>query len=229
LNGVQFASGQARDTAALTNPVSARIPAGSLFSDHPNALVIRREAGLGRLYYTTHLNVHMPPEAAQGINQGLVLSREYFRASDLRSQTEYRSPITSAQVGEVVVGKITVALPHDAYYLMVEDFIPAGAELIDMRLETSARGEGDARQYYDPRSPLASGWGWWYFNPPSIYNDRIVWAADFLPAGTYQLVYTINMLQPGDFQVLPARAWLNYFPEVRGSSPGAIFNIQPKH
>jgi alpha-2-macroglobulin len=227
LNGVQFASGQAREGGALANSVSAVIPAGSLFTDQPNALVVRREGGLGRLYYSAQLNVHLPVEAAPAVNQGIVLTREYFRAADFRTEPENLTPINSGQVGEVVVGKVTIVLPHDAYYLMVEDFIPAGAELIDMQLETSARREGEASQYYNPRAPLAAGWGWWYFYPPSIYNDRILWASEYLPAGTYQLVYTLNLLQPGDFQVLPARSWQNYFPEVQGSSHGTIFKILP--
>ena len=30
------------------------------------------------------------------------------------------------------------------------------------------------------------GWGWWYFNSPRVYDERIRWSASYLPAGTYE-------------------------------------------
>jgi uncharacterized protein YfaS (alpha-2-macroglobulin family) len=87
-------------------------------------------------------------------------------------------------------------------------------------------GEQPAPEF-DPRRPYARGWGWWLFSNPSIYDDRIAWSAAFLPAGTYELTYTLVILQPGEYRVLPARAWMNYFPEVQGTSAGALFTIAP--
>jgi hypothetical protein len=80
---------------------------------------------------------------------------------------------------------------------------------------------------YDSRSPLAGGWGWWLFHGPQIYDDRIAWSADYLPAGTYELTYYLVLVQPGEYRVLPARAWETYFPEVQGQSTGTIFSVIP--
>jgi uncharacterized protein YfaS (alpha-2-macroglobulin family) len=60
-----------------------------------------------------------------------------------------------------------------------------------------------------------------------VYDERIAWSADFLPAGTYELTYTLSLTQPGEYQVLPSRAWQFYFPDVQGISAGTVFNIQP--
>jgi alpha-2-macroglobulin len=226
LNGVQIASGQAKETGARANPVSTVLSASSLYPEQPNALLIQRGSGYGKLYYTTHLDVSMPVESIPALNQGMILSREYFLAADFRSQTGNLERVTSGKVGDVLVGKVTLTLPYDAYYLVIEDFIPAGAELIDMRLQTSARGDG-AFGYYDPRYPLADGWGWWYFHTPKIYDESIIWASDYLPSGTYQLIYAIHLIQPGNFQVLPGTASLMYFPDVQGHTQGTIFDIQP--
>jgi uncharacterized protein YfaS (alpha-2-macroglobulin family) len=125
---------------------------------------------------------------------------------------------------------VTLTLPNDAYYLLVEDYIPAGAEILDPRLKTSQLGEGDApiaEVKFDSRHPFDSGWGWWYFNDAQIYDDHISWAADYLPAGTYELTYTIATFQPGEYRVLPARAWQFYFPEVQANSAGTVFEITP--
>jgi uncharacterized protein YfaS (alpha-2-macroglobulin family) len=70
--------------------------------------------------------------------------------------------------------------------------------------------------------------GWWYFQGPRIYDDHVAWAADFLPAGTYELTYTLVLLQPGEYRVVPARAWEFYFPDVQGNSAGAVFEITPE-
>jgi hypothetical protein len=76
------------------------------------------------------------------------------------------------------------------------------------------------------RKPFEQGWGWWYFNQPLIHDDHITWTADYLPAGIYELTYTLVLIHPGEYQVLPARAWEFYFPEVQGSSAGDVFLIE---
>jgi uncharacterized protein YfaS (alpha-2-macroglobulin family) len=80
---------------------------------------------------------------------------------------------------------------------------------------------------YSSSSPFSSGWGWWLFSEPQIYDDHIAWAADYLPAGTYELTYTLVALQAGQYRVLPARAWQFYFPEVQGNSAGSVFGVTP--
>jgi uncharacterized protein YfaS (alpha-2-macroglobulin family) len=126
--------------------------------------------------------------------------------------------------------RLTVVLEADTYFLMVEDFIPAGAEIVDVNLETSSRGSetaGVSPEFFDPRRPYSQGWGWWLFSEPQIFDHKIAWAVDFIPAGTYELSYSFQALQPGEYRILPARAWQLYFPDVQGTSPGQIFIIQP--
>ena len=105
---------------------------------------------------------------------------------------------------------------------MVEDQIPAGAEILDTRLKTSRQD----LEEYQVNEPFKNGWGWWYFNTPQVSDDRVTWAVNFLPAGTYQLTYTISLAHPGEYQVLPARAWQVYFPEVQAISAGEKFVIE---
>ena len=54
LNGAQLASGDVSGTEIFT-PVSASVPLEYLSPTSPNALVIERESGLGRLYYRASL------------------------------------------------------------------------------------------------------------------------------------------------------------------------------
>jgi uncharacterized protein YfaS (alpha-2-macroglobulin family) len=228
LNGAPMASGQAASPGQLS-PVSASASMGSLFPDNPNALSIQREAGSGRLYYTASLNVSRPVEDVAPLEQGLSISRAFYPTGEACPNQDC-APIQSAQTGQRVSVRLTLTLPHDAYYLVVEDYIPAGAEILDTSLKTSQQGQGGepvVQLPYDPRQPMAGGWGWWYFHIPQIYDDHIAWSADHLSAGTYELTYTLVILQPGEYRVLPARAWQFYFPDVQGNSAGAIFEIKP--
>ena len=134
--------------------------------------------------------------------------------------------------GDLVEVRLTLTLDEAAYNLMLEDFIPAGAEILDESLKTTQHvvpgGEQPEPQpLFDTTEPFADGWGWWLFNSPQVHDDRITWAVGYLPAGTYELTYTISLNQAGEYQVLPAHAWQSYFPEVQGNSAGEIFTIHP--
>jgi hypothetical protein len=133
------------------------------------------------------------------------------------------------------MARLTVTVEQAAYYLLLEDYLPAGTEALDTSLKTSQLGSSEGapegapqpEPLFDPRRPFAAGWGRWYFTSPRIYDDHLSWAAPYLPPGTYQLDYTLVTLQPGEYRVLPARAWMFYFPETQGNSAGAVFTVQP--
>jgi uncharacterized protein YfaS (alpha-2-macroglobulin family) len=224
LNNTSIASGQAGGETQLT-PVTVSLPLSDLYPNDPNALVIQRQAGVGHLYYTAALNVYRPADEIAPLNRGITVSRAYYeQAADLKTAT----PISATQVGDMLTVRLTIILPNDAYHFMVEDYIPAGAEILNTNLKTSQLGEmGEPRPLYDPSNPFSNGWGWWLFNPAQIYDDHITWTASYLPAGTYDLTYTLTILQAGEYQLLPARAWMSYFPEVQGNSAGGMLVIKP--
>ena len=224
LNGTQIASGQAGGETQL-NPVVTSLPISNLYPHDPNALLIQREAGTGRLYYTAALNVYRPVEDIAPLDRGISVSRAYYMlGADLKTAT----PVTSVKVGDSLTVRLTIVVPTDIYHFVVEDYIPAGAEILNTNLKTSQLGiYGEPGPLYDPRDPYSSGWGWWLFNAAQIYDDHISWTASYLPAGTYDLTYTLTILQPGEYKLLPTRAWMFYFPEVQGNSAGGMLEIKP--
>jgi len=114
---------------------------------------------------------------------------------------------------------------------MVEEHIPAGMEILNRNLKTSQLGVDvdtpKVQVQFDDKDPFANGWGWWLFHDPQIRDEGILFTADYLPAGTYVLTYTLVPLQAGEYQVLPAHAWQAFFPEVQGTSAGAVFEVKP--
>ena len=207
--------------------MTASVPVSQLYPQDPNALVIQRGAGTGRLYYRAHLQVDRPVEAVQALEAGLSISRLYYQGPqdcpEGGASEGDCEPIREARAGDLVSVRLTLTVPETAYYLLVEDYIPAGSEVLNTSLKTSQQLETFP---VDPRRPFAEGWGWWYFQDPQVYDDRIAWAVDSLPTGTYELTYTLVILQPGEYRVLPARAWQFYFPEVQANSAGEIFEVK---
>jgi uncharacterized protein YfaS (alpha-2-macroglobulin family) len=217
LNGMGLIQSNTGGDAKL-NPVSASMPVSSLYPEDPNALILQREEGPGRLYYTAHLNVLRPVEDVEALDQGISVSRSYETLDGL--------PLASgsgvqASVGAPIIARVAITLKNAAYYLIVEDYIPAGAEILETSLKTSQQFSAEYNLY----DPFDAGWGWWYFNNPQVYDERVAWSVDYLPPGTYELTYLLVLNQPGEYRVLPALAWEFYFPEVQGNGAGTVFTI----
>ena len=238
LNDAQLANGDVSGTEIFT-PVTASVPLEYLSPTSPNALVIRRESGLGRLYYRAALLLNRPVEAVQPLNKGMEVSRAYYDGncvdvspSGTAAQSKGCPPLSTLQLASNsrLNARLTLTLPNDSYYVMFEDYIPAGTEILNQTLKTSQQGEvgTEMQVQYDAKDPFARGWGWWLFDEPQIHDDRITWTADYLPAGTYELTYTLIPTQAGEFHVLPAHAWQAFFPDVQGTSAGTIFEITTK-
>jgi uncharacterized protein YfaS (alpha-2-macroglobulin family) len=217
VNGQELISGEAEGPANLET-AQASFPIKDLFEEEPNALTINRTEGNGSLYYRAHLLVYQSAEDAQPSGRGLSISRVYRTVGEDSIQF-----VQSGRAGELIQVQLTVVAQREMHYLMIEDFIPAGAEILDTRLKTTDQGIEEIQA----AAPFRDGWGWWYFNTPRIYDQRVTWTAQTLPAGTYQLIYTISLTHPGEFQVLPASAREIYFPETMAVSAGDRFAIEP--
>lgn len=196
------------------------IPLDNLQKTGVNALVFNRDAGDGALYYTAHLRAFLPVTALEPLNRGIILQRQYSLQGDANNQ-----PITSGRVGDIVRVRLTIILPNDLHYVVIEDPLPAGAEAINPDLETSQ--QIGTRPGLVTRDPLAKDWGWWWFSSVQFRDEKVVLSSAYLPAGTYEFVYSIRLGFEGTYNVIPATGQEFYFPEVYGRSAGAIFTILP--
>jgi uncharacterized protein YfaS (alpha-2-macroglobulin family) len=221
LNGASLAEGQADPL----RPVTATAALDELQLSLPNALTLTRGEGDGSLYYRASLFVDRPAETAAALNQGFEISRNYYDAACREDCPPLDSTLLAAN--QSIKVQLTFNVSEDSYYLIVEDYIPAGTEILDRRLNTSRRGyETEQAGLYDAAHPFAEGWGWWLFSAPQIGAEKIRWTADYLPAGTYVLSYTLLPVQTGEYRVLPAHIWQNYFPEMQGTTAGKMFWIE---
>ena len=224
LNGDTLNSG---DVAGIqTKPLTANVPIETLASRPASVLTINRTEGLGRLYYNAVLNVNRPVQDVKPLDLGMRVDRLFCK-----QEKQTCTPLTSLSLAstESITAQLTLVLPHDSYYVMVNDYIPAGMEILNQNLKTSQLGLNatDVQAQFDNSNPFADGWGWWLFNDPQIHDDSILFSANYLPAGTYVLTYTLIPLQAGEYHIMPAHAWQAFFPEVQGTSAGETLEIKP--
>ncbi len=222
LNDQSLAQGRVTPDT-VDEPVRLQVAVADLLADMGNRLTIGRGPGEGRLYYTAHLKVYLPVEEIEPLNRGIIVSRRY---TDPACTEGLRCPeVESAQVGDVVQVRLTIIAPHDLYYVVVEDPIPAGAEPIDPSLATTSM-VAQTPGLYGPSIERPFWWWWRWYSRSEMRDDKVVLFADYLPAGTYEYTYTFRATLPGEYRVIPTTANEFYFPEVFGRGDGRLFAIR---
>ena len=94
-------------------------------------------------------------------------------------------------------------------FVVVEDFIPAGFEIVNTSLATESAAQG---------AVLAEENGDYYngFTRSEKYDDRLAAFADYLPAGTHTYSYLVSASVPGTFAYPCLWASQMYEPAVFG-------------
>lgn len=217
LNGRLLASAEATQ-ATVRESLTLTADARDLLVGELNRLAIGRTDGTGNLYYTAHLQATVPVEQVQARDQGIVVSRSYFRPN------ARGVPVTQAAQGEILLARLTVIAPESRHYLIVADPLPAGLEAIDTTLLTSQQTITPP-QAPEEEDAWLRGWGWWWFDHIELRDEKVVLSADYLPAGVYEYVYPVRAAFPGHYQVIPPTAYEFYFPEVYGRGDGSLFTV----
>ena len=215
LNNRLLWEGQA-STDTLNDTIKLQVEVNNLLKDELNLLVLSRGGGAGTLYYTAYLNATLPVEEIQPLDQGMIISREYFTINDPKT------PITEIKRGELVKVRLTVVVPESAHYVLVEDPLPAGMEALDASLATDTAIPSS----YTAEDYKERGWGWWYFNHIELHDEKVVLSSDYLPSGTYVFTYLARASTTGTFKVIPSTASEFYFPDIGGRGAGSVFIIK---
>lgn len=208
----------AAETVTTVNVAAAQnlvVEVSDLVQNATNTLLFERTAGEGNLYYTAHLRAFIPVPEVEPLDNGIILQRVYTN--------EAGEVVTSAAVGETLQARLTIIVPNSLQYAVIEDPIPAGTDAVDPNLNTSQ--QIGTQPELNRENPLSQGWGWWWFSRTEFRDDRVVLYATYLPAGTYEFVYSVRAGLPGEYNVIPPTGYEFYFPEVYGRGAGSTFVI----
>lgn len=176
-------------------------------------------------YYDISLKYFLPINQIPPRDEGFTIERDFYAIDDKKNE----NPIKEAKVGDVLRGHIKLLVPAQRNFVSVEDFIPAGTELVNFNLATEDQsliaedGNNNTEDYY-----------WWdYYNDGKLHpdmveyrNDRLFLFKEGLEEGEYEYDYYVRVLVPGKFHHLPAVASEMYFPENFGRTRGDYFTVK---
>lgn len=205
LNGQVIASG----TLGRGEPaVSLEIPANEMVGGL-NRLRIRQSGG-GRLYYVINRRIYLPKAEIEAAGDVKV-----FRAY-LDSETN--RPVVTAEPGQLVQVRLTVEMPDDGFYIIVEDNLPGGLEALNERLNITSH---EASAYEEPRYY----WQEYGYNNKEVHGDRVSFFITELSAGHHTFTYFARATHIGEFVAMPAEVSAMYDLTVWGRSASSVFTI----
>jgi uncharacterized protein YfaS (alpha-2-macroglobulin family) len=169
--------------------------------------------GKGFLFYSLVVNYYSQEENIRAGGNRLRISREYFQLAPRESADRIvyeKIPFSGvARVGEPILVKLTIDTEDDAQYVMVEDPLPAGVEVVKNTDSYVIPGERGYEGY--------RWWSWWWADQ-EVHDDRIAFFISHLWSGHRTLSYIVKPFLPGTYHAMPASLSLMYFPDERANS-----------
>lgn len=202
-SGTVLARWQPTDKVSFTHLSFALEDLGAQGSQ---TLVIQKQ-GQGYLHYTHHFKASLPTQdRIPAEDHGFKINRQYFRLSPQKkadgSLTYQESPLQgSVQAGEMLLARLRIDTSQDTHYVMVEDPLPSGAEI--MSQDPNLLTEDNEDPYW---------WNWFWTNQ-EIRDDRISFFSTKLDQGMHEFVYLFRPELPGEFWVPPPVAEEMYSPK----------------
>ncbi len=202
------------DQAAILNPPDLTLDETKLQPSVNHVRVVT--SGDGRLYYSAR-GEYYSNEARLEKNgtTSLNLLRDYFRLSPSKNgdrivydTVPLEGPVAS---GDMIAVRLTVT-GSDWKYMMVEDPIPAGTEFVERD------------NLYEIRN-RPSWWGY-NFTRREMHDDRMAIFQTYFTQGQQQYFYLLKVVNPGAFQVSPARVGPMYQTDVMATTESRRLEVK---
>lgn len=202
-----------RDTKAARSDIAMRELRKS-----SGDLVLAKE-GPGRLYYRLGMTYAPTSQVLPARENGFSIERRYFVDGKPVGETE-----VEVAAGSYVKVHLTVVVPVEHHWVVVDDPLPAGVEPVNLKFATSLATldtqTGTKNQSY---------WGWWWpvsWDHTEQRDDRVLLFADRLSPGVYEHSYVVRATTPGTFYLPPSKISEMYQPEVMGRTASGRFVVQ---
>ncbi|MGI5844589.1 MAG: alpha-2-macroglobulin family protein [Candidatus Xenobium sp.] len=171
--------------------------------------------GRGTLHYDLRLR-YAPEKDLPAQDEGFTVFRT---VRPLEGAKVHIGPFRAGQTYRVT---LTVLTPHERRYVVVEDPVPAGFEVVQTTFET----ESDEFRQVLSQAGIAKPW-MGTFNHFEIEDSRVLLFADGLVPGEHTFEYLVRAMLPGKFRLPATRAEEMYHPEIFGTTPVQVVEVQP--
>ncbi|MEP7305471.1 MAG: MG2 domain-containing protein [Acidobacteriota bacterium] len=202
VNGARVGS-HSFDAQSLTAPDPILIESPAAAGVNSVRIVTKGE---GALYYDASVRYYDKPAAEERTgSRKLALVRTYATLTPVRKDNRivYREGAFdgTAQPGDVLLVRLTVAGSADWRYLMLEDPIPAGTEQVEKEAP------------YELERPRP----WYFGSQRELRDDRTVFFLENLSGGRTEFTYLLKVTAQGVFNAMPAHISPMYVPDVSAS------------
>ncbi len=171
------------------------------------------KTGAGTLYYSTDMKQFISRKKipAKITDAGITIKRSYYLPDSKYWRTGEEEfiggSVKECNVQDVVLVRINVESQHDFDHMLIEDWIPAGFEIVD-------------KGYVEP-------WQWYYwYVDRDIRDHKISFYVENLNKGKHQLTYEMRATVPGSYHAMPAQVFAMYDPTVRTTTAESAFEVR---
>lgn len=176
---------------------------------------LKQDKGLTKngLYYDMSLKYYLSGNVAPK-DEGFSIIRNYYSLED----KDNKNPLNSFKAGDVFRAHLEIIVPVSRRHVAIEDFIPAGTEIVDLSLETEDKSLRNVQR--EVKHPQI------YPDFKELRDDRAFIYTEYLEPGTYQLDYFLRAVVPGKYTQLPAMVSEMYEPENFGRTGSGVFYVR---
>jgi len=168
------------------------------------------------LYYDMALKYYLPADQIPPRDEGFSITREFYGVDD----KENKNPLTGAKVGDVLRVHLQITVPKARNFMIIEDYIPAGFEIVNLELATEQKSLLlQEKEIKENNREL-------YPDFTELHDDRAFVFKERVEPGVYEFDYYVRVLTKGKFSHLPAVVSEMYFPENFGRTAGSYFEIK---
>ncbi len=211
VNGKQVISKEFTEADAMSvQPLVASVPAGD------NNEIEVKVSGTGRVYWNAQAKYYSPAEDKTPTEGGAMsVTREYFRLSPRESGgvTTYSLDPLSGDIhpGDSIAVLLNVTA-KDWKYILIEDPIPSGMELVTN----------------DQTYNLTGRPTWWRYSwaQKEYRDDRVAFFRTYFFDAAAQYFYVMKAVNPGKFRVGPTRIQPMYQPQQVGTGKAATLEVK---
>ncbi len=169
--------------------------------------------GTGRLYYGMRL-VYYPMLPVPARDEGIGIAKSVEGASE---QPDGRLAVKAGTIVKVV---LTITTNQQRQFVVIDDPLPAGLEAVNLSFATTATNLDEGTKQQDD---------WWWDNPfqhKEMRDDKVLFFAEFLPAGVHTLSYLARVTGYGTYAMPGTYGEEMYEPEVFGQTADRIVEVK---
>ncbi len=169
------------------------------------------KSGTGTLFYQIMYKYFLKDRYYKPTENGLGLVRDFI------DDTGKKVDLSKLKEKDMFWVKLTLVVPSTRNNVLIEDYLPAGLESINMNLRGSKILAGSK-----PKKLTTQQNYWWYtdYARTEYKDDVAAFFAGTLNSGVYEYSYKARATTPGIYIYPPASAYEMYNPNIFGNSAG---------